>query len=193
MDLDFSQLIIIDLEASCWRKNPPEGQESEIIEIGICPFEVASATPLQKRSLLVKPIRSRISDFCTKLTTLTQAQVDAGMSFAEACHILRMEYQSEYRPWASWGSYDLKMFRAQCIGFDVPYPFSEQHIDLKTVYANLRTKGYRVGMSRAMRNEGVPLQGIHHRGHDDAWNTARLLQKLFVLHGNDLLESYLNP
>ena len=192
MELDLSLLIIVDLEASCWRKNPPEGQVSEIIEIGICPFEMATVSPLQKRSLLVKPTRSKISDFCTKLTTLTQSQVDAGMSFEGACNILRTEYQSEHRPWASWGSYDLKMFRTQCEEFDVPYPFSEQHIDLKTVYANLRTKGYRVGMSRAMRNEGVPLQGTHHRGHDDAWNTARLLQKLFVVHGNNLLESYLN-
>jgi inhibitor of KinA sporulation pathway (predicted exonuclease) len=193
VELDRSQLIIIDLEASCWRKNPPDGQESEIIEIGICPFELATASPLHKRSLLVKPIRSKISDFCTKLTTLTQAQVDGGTSFDVACHTLRTEYHTERYAWASWGSYDLKMFRAQCEGFQVAYPFSECHIDLKTVYANLRTKGYRVGMSRAMRNEGVPLQGTHHRGHDDAWNTARLLQKLFGIHGNDLLELYLNP
>ncbi|MGV2434263.1 MAG UNVERIFIED_CONTAM: hypothetical protein LVT10_04805 [Anaerolineae bacterium] len=63
MELDRSQLIIIDLEASCWRKNPPDGQESEIIEIGICPFELATASPLHKRSLLVKPIRSENQRF----------------------------------------------------------------------------------------------------------------------------------
>lgn len=29
-------ILIIDLEATCWEDRPPRGQESEIIEIGVC-------------------------------------------------------------------------------------------------------------------------------------------------------------
>ncbi len=29
-------ILIIDLEATCWENRPPRGQESEIIEIGVC-------------------------------------------------------------------------------------------------------------------------------------------------------------
>jgi inhibitor of KinA sporulation pathway (predicted exonuclease) len=43
---------------------------------------------------LVKPERSTVSEFCTELTTLTQEQVDQGMSFAEACERLQKRYLS---------------------------------------------------------------------------------------------------
>jgi inhibitor of KinA sporulation pathway (predicted exonuclease) len=29
-------ILIVDLEATCWDSRPPRGQESEIIEIGVC-------------------------------------------------------------------------------------------------------------------------------------------------------------
>jgi len=32
------QVLVIDIEATCWEGPPPEGLESEIIEIGICPL-----------------------------------------------------------------------------------------------------------------------------------------------------------
>lgn len=35
-------LIIIDIEATCWKKLPPPGQQSEIIEIGVCTYDLAS-------------------------------------------------------------------------------------------------------------------------------------------------------
>jgi inhibitor of KinA sporulation pathway (predicted exonuclease) len=83
------QIIVVDIESTCWEKKPPEGQESEIIEIGICPLDVPSGERLEKESILVKPERSQISEFCTNLTTLTQEQVNQGVPFAEACSILK--------------------------------------------------------------------------------------------------------
>lgn len=37
-------ILIIDLEATCWEKYPPRGQESEIIEIGVC---IMNAKPVR--------------------------------------------------------------------------------------------------------------------------------------------------
>ena len=90
------RIIVIDIESTCWQDKPPIGQESEIIEIGICTVDVASGKRLEKESILVKPEKSQVSEFCTQLTTLTQAQVERGISLKEACTILKNKYQSQY-------------------------------------------------------------------------------------------------
>jgi inhibitor of KinA sporulation pathway (predicted exonuclease) len=55
------QIIVIDVESTCWQDTPPVGQESEIIEIGVCTVDVASGKRLEKESILVKPERSKVS------------------------------------------------------------------------------------------------------------------------------------
>lgn len=189
----FEKLIIVDLESTCWKKDPPPDEQSEIIEVGLCVLDCTTLTPQHKRSLLVKPTRSKVSDFCTRLTSLTQSQVDAGMTFAAACDVLRDEYHVGDYVWASWGGYDQRMFRAQCADFGVPYPFSEQHINLKQLYADQRNGGVRCGMARALKQEEITLEGHHHRGDDDAWNTARLMVKVLGELGLQILPPYLEP
>jgi len=60
------QILVIDVEATCWETEPPEDQESEIIEIGICPLDVAAGDRLEKQSILVKPEKSTVSAFLHK-------------------------------------------------------------------------------------------------------------------------------
>ena len=69
-------IIVVDLEATCWEGDPPPGQEKEIIEIGVCTLDIASGTRSDKQSILVRPETSWVSEFCTRLTTLTQEQID---------------------------------------------------------------------------------------------------------------------
>src|SRR5712692_4578814 len=108
------QVLVIDIEATCWEGSIPAGQESEIIEIGICTLEVVSGRRLEKRSILVKPEYSRVSQFCTELTGLTQEQVDRGIPFAEACFLLKKDFASDKRAWASYGNYDRLQIMRQC-------------------------------------------------------------------------------
>ncbi|HRQ41441.1 MAG TPA: 3'-5' exonuclease [Chloroflexota bacterium] len=172
------KLLVVDVESTCWKDAPPPGEQSEIIEIGLCLLDVTTRQPEGKRSVLVRPSRSKVSAFCTRLTTLTQTDVNQGMHFWEACLMLQEEYQSSSRVWASWGEYDRKQFQWQCASFGVPYPFSEQHINAKKLFAEKHTKGRQVGMARALQILKLPLDGTHHRGHDDAWNIARILTTL---------------
>jgi inhibitor of KinA sporulation pathway (predicted exonuclease) len=92
--IQLDQILVVDIEATCWEGAIPLGEESEIIEIGICPLDIASGQRLEKASILVKPERSRVSEFCTHLTTLTQEQVARGIPFSEACSTLRKKYLS---------------------------------------------------------------------------------------------------
>ena len=77
-------IIVIDLESTCWEGPPPEGQASEIIEIGVATVDVASLRRVEKRSILVKPTRSEISDFCTRLTTLKVDDFTGAGTLADA-------------------------------------------------------------------------------------------------------------
>jgi inhibitor of KinA sporulation pathway (predicted exonuclease) len=171
-------ILVVDLEATCWDANPPPGESSDIIEIGICPVEVATGKRLEKRSLLVRPERSSVSPFCTALTTLTPEQVAEGMSLADACNILRKEYHSRERIWASFGDYDRSQFQCQCSEMNIPYPFGTRHINVKTLFALSHGLPAEVGMPQALELLGMVQEGTHHRGHDDAWNIAAILARL---------------
>jgi inhibitor of KinA sporulation pathway (predicted exonuclease) len=181
-------LVVVDIEATCWEGGkPPPGQQSEIIEIGVCLLSLADGTISDPRSLLVRPTRSKVSAFCTQLTSLTAEQVSAGTSFAEACAALRADFGTGKRPWASWGSYDQRMFSAQCAGFAVEYPFSPQHTNLKQRFGKLFRVKSAPGMSAALDHLALPLLGTHHRGGDDAYNIARIAAVMLEKHGREAL------
>ncbi len=175
------QILVIDVEATCWPGPSPTGQESEIIEIGVCPLDVATGMPLEKRSILVRPERSKVSEFCTELTGLTQKQVtNKGISFERACALLEREYLSKKRLWASYGDYDRNQFERQCEARGVTYPFSPGHINVKSLVGVVHALPYEVGMTRALEMMGIEMEGIQHRGSDDAWNIARILSRLLL-------------
>ena len=171
-------IVVIDIEATCWKGKPPPGQENEIIEIGICPLDIASGQPLEKESILVKPERSQVSEFCTNLTTLTQERVDQGISFSEACLLLEKKYNTHQKTWASYGDYDRKQFEKQCQSHGIRYPFGKRHINVKELFARRNALPKKVGMAAALNFLNLPLEGTHHRGDDDAWNIARILSLL---------------
>lgn len=169
-------LLVVDLESTCWEGGPPEGQVSEIIEIGVATLDVASGRPLDKRSILVKPLMSTVSPFCEELTTITQPMLDAdGVTLKEACRILKKEYLSKQRMWTSWGDYDRRQFERDCAAKGIGYPFGPTHLNAKSLHALLSGLTNEVGMARALEDLGLTLEGTHHRGHDDAWNIAKIL------------------
>jgi inhibitor of KinA sporulation pathway (predicted exonuclease) len=171
-------LNVVDVEATCWSDEPPPGERHEIIEIGLTVVDLATAERLAKHRILVRPEHSKVSDFCTELTGLTQAEVDGGVSFAEACAVLRDEHQAAELAWASWGDYDRKQFITQCAETGVLYPFGEVHVNAKAVFTDARGLRRRPGMAKALQLAGLPLQGRHHSGADDAWNIAAIVLQL---------------
>lgn len=180
MTRKLDQIIVIDIEATCWDSTPPLGQESEIIEIGVCPLDLASAKPLEKKSILVKPEHSTLSEFCTKLTSLTQTDVDGGMPFARACSMIMEKYLTRGRIWASYGEYDRLHLQRQCQSRQVEYPFGEEHINIKMLTSIMLGIPRQVGMAEALKLLHLKQEGIHHRGDDDAWNIARIFSKLLL-------------
>lgn len=182
------QIIVIDLESTCWDGLPPDGQENEIIEIGVCTLEVSTGKRLHRQSILVKPEHSEVSHFCTDLTTLTQSQVNHGVPFSHACAILRRKYAGRDRVWASYGDYDRKQMEKQCLQQQIDYPLGASHINIKSLMALVYGLPREIGMLKAMQFLSLPVEGVHHRGVDDAWNTALILSKLILQCRNGLSE-----
>lgn len=185
MKLD--KVIVVDIEATCWEPKPTTNSKeytSEIIEIGLCMVNLVNQRVElfgreQKRSILVKPRYSKVSKFCTELTTLTQEQVDTGVSFEHACRVIEEEYKAKDYTWVSYGDYDRKQFQDECRSKGVNYPFSQRHINIKNVFALMYQLDKEVGMPTALEKLGLPLDGTHHRGVDDAMNIAKIVHKVF--------------
>jgi inhibitor of KinA sporulation pathway (predicted exonuclease) len=140
---------------------------------------VTTLARVEQREILVRPVCSTVSPYCTQLTTLTEADDDGGMQLAEACQVLVREYQAPARLWASYGDHDRKQFERNCARrsgeFGIPYPFGSTHLNVKTLAAVSYGWSRKVGMSEALKRLGLPLEGTHHRGSDDAWNIAAIL------------------
>lgn len=202
---DLRIINIVDLEATCYdadKGSPqPPDEETEIIEIGIVELDLRTFERRNKTSILIKPVRSKVSPFCTDLTTLTQAMLDAdGITYEAACARIRDEFKGLKRPWCSWGAYDRDMFDLEArrrvlagtaalgeqehakasnrmLGWPPEvFPLSRQHTNMKQVLSLIggRFDG-EFGMQHACAKAGVTLEGTHHRGHDDAWNIAGIV------------------
>jgi len=170
------QILVVDIESTCWQGKAPDNMVSDIIEIGICLLDVQTGNITENQGIIVKPERSTVSPFCTELTSITPEMVEKqGISFKEALKILRENYLSNSRAWASFGAYDLKQFQAQCSDMKMGYPFGPSHINVKTLFAIKRKLAHETGMAGALSLLEIELEGTHHRGKDDARNIAKIL------------------
>lgn len=175
----FDKLLIIDLEATCWKNKPPNGQMKEIIEIGICEVKISNFNISKTKSIIVKPENSKVSDFCTRLTTLTQDDVNKGMTLFNACSVLINEFNSLNYTWASWGNYDYNQFVSECNFKNIEYPFGNSHINLKNLFAIKNNLQKEYGVQKALRYLKMDFEGTPHRGIDDACNIAKLAKSIF--------------
>jgi len=89
--------------------------------------------------------------------------------------VLAQEYHAGQRLFASFGDYDRQQFERNCAAFGLGYPFGSTHLNVKSLAAVAYGWSREVGMSEALKRAGLPLEGTHHRGGDDAWNIAGLL------------------
>ncbi len=173
----FDKIVVIDVETTCWEKKQRD-QIMEVIEAGICLLDIGSGEISARQSILVRPVFSEVSEFCTKLTTLTQEVVETGIEFRQACVKLEDEYQTRKRVWASYGDFDRRQFERECRYKGVPYPFGSRHINIKTLFAIKHRLTEEIEMDKALGILGLELIGTHHRGVDDAYNAARILYTL---------------
>ena len=180
-DIKYDKLLIVDLEATCWRGRPPKGMRQEIIEIGIVALDLNTKEISKEKGIIVKPTDSSISWFCTELTSITKELIKKeGVSFEDSCKQLVNDYDSKNRAWGTWGKFDRTMFKKDCEHKKVDYPFSKNYIDLQKIFSNFVNSNNEefskreYGVKTALGYLELQFEGTEHRGVDDAYNTARI-------------------
>ena len=166
--------VVVDLEATCW-ENVRDYDRMETIEIGAVAMPTAEGPPTRQFGRFVRPVAEPVlSDFCTRLTTIRQRDVDGADGFQAVL--------PQFVDWigpaefvlCSWGAYDLTQLRIDCRRHGLPLPAGlERHVNVKKEFARV-LGGKSCGMAQALASVGLPLEGTHHRGIDDARNIARL-------------------
>jgi inhibitor of KinA sporulation pathway (predicted exonuclease) len=167
---------VIDLEATCCDSGSIRRQDTEIIEVGAVLCDAYTLEPIDELQCFVKPERHpKLTRFCTELTSITQAQVDSGVSLAKALSLLGPWFARGDTLFCSWGEYDKTQFEIEARRNGLRLPFGRDHLNLKRAFSERRGESKQHGMAAALSLAGLPLSGTHHRGIDDARNIAKLL------------------
>jgi len=165
--------IIFDLEATCWTDS--KGRQNETIEIGAVLINKKKEIVKEFEKFIKPKVNPELSDFCKELTSISQENVDNADSFDVVIE--------EFKNWinidekyilCSWGKYDKKQFTVDSELHNLPVKWLKHHISIKHQYYKFKKLKRPVGMMQALRFENLSLDGIHHRGIDDARNIAKI-------------------
>jgi inhibitor of KinA sporulation pathway (predicted exonuclease) len=169
--------LVIDLEATCDADHAIPRDQTEIIEIGAVLCDAESLAPVGEFQTFVKPVRHpRLTPFCTRLTSITQAQVDGAPPFRVAIQNLSA-WLRDKRPFlfCSWGDYDKNQFEREARKQAMVLPLGREHLNLKEAFRRRSGDDKKLGVGQALGRVGIRFDGTAHRGIDDARNIARLL------------------
>ncbi len=173
------KFVILDLEATCW--DQWDKSVNETIEIGALLVNEKKEIVSEFNSF-VKPMKYPIlSDFCKKLTSIKQSEIDEAAHFYEVIEQFKdwFKCSEENYVLCSWGYYDRKQFESDCDLSSLDKTWLENHISLKHQYQKIKNLRRAIGMKNALKNEKFMLDGTHHRGIDDARNITKIFLKYF--------------
>ena len=114
----YRYLYCVDLEATCDEVGESESSrplavvpaQMETIEIGLVVIDLETLEIVDEFQRFVRPqINSILTDFCKKLTSIQQADVDSAGTYVEVGQELGA-FITHYpnATWASWGDYDAR-------------------------------------------------------------------------------------
>jgi len=168
--------ILIDLEATCW-EGAQSVKDMEIIEIGAVVTN-ASGDILSSYNSFIKPvIKPTLSEFCTKLTGISQQDVDSAPAFKDAVTAFD-DWFKQANPdfWASWGKYDFDQFQQEVSRLEAAPRFIDTpHLNLKRPWRKT-TQHKSQALRAALDFHNLVFQGQPHRALDDVKNIARLVR-----------------
>ena len=184
----YRYLYCVDLEATCDELEESESarklvvvpDQMETIEIGLVVIDLESLEIVDEFQRFVRPqINPTLTDFCKKLTSIQQADVDGARTYQEVGEELRT-FAGRYpnAAWVSWGDYDARQLErdagfAGCRSMLAGLP----HFNAKKWHAGLydnRSKG----LKQTVESMDLVWQGTYHRGIDDARNVAFIIKEM---------------
>lgn len=168
---------VVDVEMSCWSNKEDQGdQKSEIVQIGICSYNIFTKEITKANSYLIKPELSTISPYCTALTGL-DPKMKGAIPFFDACNVLKKKYGSKNRIMASYGR-DWMVFRDDCVNKVADYPFGIHYINVSLLFHLKHLLKKNLSLSDALTLVNQKFDGTPHDAKWDAYNCAKLLGQI---------------
>lgn len=169
--------IVFDLEATCWEND--RTKQNEIIEIGAVKVNNKLQVVDEFQTFIKPKLNPWLSDFCKKLTSIKQDDVNAAPMFPQAIYKFQDWIGEEDYFLCSWGVYDKSQLKKDCGLHKIRTEWINNHISIKHQHGKLIGIDRGVGMEKALQMLNLPLEGTHHRGIDDARNIAKIFVKIF--------------
>ncbi|MGF6329341.1 3'-5' exoribonuclease 1 [Pseudomonas sp. BS3782 TE3695] len=184
----YRYLYCVDLEATCDEVGESESprplavvaDQMETIEIGLVVIDLETLEIVDEFQRFVRPlINPTLTDFCLKLTSIEQADVDGARTCQEVGEELRM-FSVRYpnAAWASWGDYDARQLERDA-GFTGCPSMLEglPHFNARKWHAGLYDNQPK-GLKQTVESMGLNWKGTYHRGIDDARNVASIVKEM---------------
>lgn len=169
----------------------------KIIQIGAVVDNINTGEILERFSVFVNP-KEKIAESITKLTKITQEDVDGGLTLQEAYSQLRdlHEKHSSFINPITWGGNDGQELLNQVYPrknwlqnlFDgkpiIGWCFGRRCLDAKTLFVSWRVANGRPiqgGLAKSLLKVGLRFNGQKHNAKDDAENTFHMYCKLLNL------------
>lgn len=189
-------LLCVDLEATCdeypagltdeqklEHKLAVQRDEMETIEVGAVVLDLhQDAKIVSEYTSFVRPVLNPVlTDFCKRLTTIDQVDVDSAGTYEQVRQSLD-NYLAPFRAgglmWCSWGDYDAKQLamdaaRNSCS----PMLASVPHTNAKKWHWKMLSCQAK-GLRPAVEDAGIEWTGQYHRGIDDARNLGLLVAEI---------------
>jgi len=170
--------IVFDLEATCWLGRPPQGV-TEIIEIGAVKYNGYGEEQGSFCKFIKPTVNPVLSPFCTRLTSITQQNVDRSHKFSRVIEEFMdwIDIYSDDYLLCSWGQFDKTLLKNDCLLHDIETEWLESHIDVKKQYHTYKGSANEYGLKKSLKMEGLEFEGIQHRAISDAENTGKIFTR----------------
>ncbi|XP_042855808.1 ERI1 exoribonuclease 3-like [Penaeus japonicus] len=180
---DYDYFLVLDFEATCDQDKLIQPQE--IIEFPVLKVDARTFRIESTFHEFVKPVHNPLlTDFCIKLTTISQEEVDDGKDFRTVIHLFDKWVREDVGLdkkflFVTCGDWDLKtMLPRQCKTENVQVPnYCKRWHNIKQSYFSI-TNQYIKGMMPMLAGLNLKHMGTLHRGLDDCHNIANILREL---------------
>ncbi len=177
--------VVIDFEATC--DEPYNAHPQELIEFPAVVIDTDNLTACPEFHTYVRPVaHPRLTAFCTRLTGIKQAQVDAAPTFPEVIQTFDTWWQATAGSHAlsvTCGDWDLgSLLPRQCAQHRLSVPaWADCWVNIKRLYEWHFPRGTdRAHLADIAASLGVTLEGRLHSGMDDARNIARVMRMMLA-------------
>ncbi|WP_122846596.1 3'-5' exonuclease [Pseudomonas viridiflava] len=181
----YQYLLCIDLEATCDEDakpgEPPRHlivprENMETIEIGLAVVDLSSLQLVDQFQSFIRPsLHPVLTDFCRRLTTIKQSDVDDALGYVNVAGMLDAFLEAyPNSAWCSWGDYDYKQLQKDALRLNcAPMLDGMLHTNLKKWHWKVfNCKA--LGLQPAVEMLGLEWEGTYHRGIDDARNLSNV-------------------